>query len=248
MPIGKKTPDKPKAMLGRKTGKQKVSKKTKEELAEISRQNGRLSADKNASAYPAASEPYNPDYSVEDMYADIYDARAKIAPEVKIHAATAYFATGTIEGASRMTGLSHQTISAWRQQAEWWTPVLSKIRKEKNDELDAEITGLIHKTTINLISVLEEGEPQYYQGKPVEIPEKDENGKPTGKEVLARKPVGGRDLAAILNTLYDKRTMLRGEPTSIRAVQDKGALMQELRGEFSKMAEKELNKRVVSEQ
>ena len=235
MSIGKKnvTPPKPPNWKAKPKGKITESSLTHEERAAISRENGKKSREKHVEmAYPKSDE-YTPDYRPEDMYADIYHPNALIAPELKIHAAQAYFVTGTIEGASRITGLSHQCISEWKNHAEWWYPTLQKIRKEKNDELDAEVTNLIHKVTGELLEVLDNGEEIFHQGVP------------TGH----RKKVGGRDLASILNTLYDKRTMMRGEPTSIKAVQDKGALMDELRGEFKKMAEEaEKRRKVVSEQ
>lgn len=231
MAIGRKTPGKPK--VGKSTSAAKATKSTmsKEDLADISRENGKMSAKYHESAYEK-SQPMEIDYCVEDMYADIYDPRAKIAPELKIHAAAAFFATGTVDGASRMTGLSHQTISEWKNKSEWWAPVLSKLKKEKNDELDATVTDLIHKTTTELNDRIVNGEVQMHQGVP------------TGH----LKPMTGRDLAATLNTLYDKRTMMRGEPTSITGKADQSTIIDSLKEQFAKMAKQHLEAKVVSEQ
>tara|TARA_R110000868_G_scaffold35667_1_gene127601 strand:- start:224 stop:958 length:735 start_codon:yes stop_codon:yes gene_type:complete len=243
--IGKKKLGPPKA--GKSThGKVTESKLSKEELAEISRENGKRSAETSAMSAYEKSLPVEMDYAIEDMYADIYDPRARIAPEYKIHAAAAFFVTGTVDGASRITGLPHQTISEWKNKAEWWQPTLMKIRKEKNEELDAELTALIHKTTAELLTRLTEGEQQYYKGEPVTVLSQVGDEEP--KLIPIMKPIGGRDLAAILNIISDKRTMLRGEPTSIRQTQDKGILMDELRAEFTRMAAGANAGRIVSDQ
>jgi len=222
--IGRKVPKKPRvSSKGR-------PKKTKEEMDAIRRENGKHSL--KHSLVHEKSDEMEIDYNVEDMYADIYDPRALIAPEMKIHAVAAFFATGTVDGASRVTGLSHQTISEWKNKSEWWAPVMAKIKKEKNDELDAEVTSLIHGTIEELKDRVEHGEAQMYQGVP------------TGHN----KPMTGRDLAATVNTLFDKRAMMRGEPTSISGKVDQSTTIENLKKEFGKMANEVLDKRVVSEQ
>jgi len=231
MAIGKKRVAKPKVRKNTTVGKVTKSTKSKEDLADISRENGKMSAKYHVSAYEK-SLPMEVDYEPEDMYADIYDPRAKIAPELKIHAAAAFFATGTVEGASRMTGLTHQTISEWKNKSEWWPTVMAKLKKEKNEELDATVTDLIHKTTTELHARITEGEQQFHQGLP------------TGH----LKPMTGRDLAATLNTLYDKRTMMRGEPTSITGKADQSTIIDSLKEQFAKMAKQHLEAKVVSEQ
>lgn len=234
MPIGRKRPPQPKARVQKNTRGKGSAKKSKEEKAEISRQNGKKSPKKapEERVYPEGELITLPDYGVEDMYADIYDPRAKIEPEIKIHAAACYFLTGNVKAAARMAGLSHQTISNWKNHAQWWTPVISKIRKEKNDELDAEITELIHLSIGGLADRVQNGEEVYT------------------KDGFVKKEMSGRDLAQTINILYDKRTMLRGDPTSIKAVQDPKKLLDELRDEFRTMArteaKRELNMTVVN--
>ena len=62
--------------------------------------------------------------------------------------------------------------------------------------------------------------------------------------------MSGRDIAAAINTIYDKRTMLRGDPTSITHRVDQKQVLEELRGEFKEMArteaKQELDKKVVN--
>ena len=231
MSIGKLKPDTPEARASKLKDGLKRSTLSKEEKAAISRKNGAKSASMPRNAYPK-SDKLPLEYDVADMYADIYDPRAKIAPEMKIQAATCYMLTGTTRGTARMTGINQQMISEWKNHAQWWEPVLRKIRKDKQDELDAEFTELLHKSTEQLKDRIVNGE---------EI---------STKDGLVIKKMSGRDIAAAINTIYDKRTMLRGDPTSITHRVDHRQVLEELRGEFKEMArdeaKQELDKKVVN--
>ena len=175
---------------------------------------------------------------IADMYADIYDPRAKVAPELKIQAAICYMITGTVNGVERMTGISHQTVAEWKNKSQWWPLVLAKVKKDKQDELDSEITGLIHKSTAALKDRLEYGD---------EVLLKEGSGETSYVERFQRK-LSGKDIASIINTLYDKRAMLRGDPTSITAKASSGDVLKELKETFEKIAAEAYNKKVVSEQ
>ncbi len=247
MAIGKKSVSEPKAHVGRKTGKQKTSKLDKEALDAVSRENGKKSPHIRKNSAYEQSAPMELEYGAEDMYADIYDPRAKIAPELKIHAAACFFLTGTVKGAARITGLRHQTISEWKNRAQWWTPVLSKIEKDKNDELDAELTKLLHLTSAEILDRIKDGD-SYVTSEYVTIEGCDSKKR---VDVLKKKPMSGRDLGALLNTIYDKRTMLRGDPTSITQRKDQSKLLEELKTSMRELAEaaarNEFNKTVISE-
>ena len=229
MTIGRKVPLEPKAKIFKKVGPGFKTTKTKEELAEISRQNGKKRRGKKQPTCYEKSAPMEVEYDTHDMMADIYSPRAKVAPELKIQTVSCYFLTGNVRATSKMTGLNHQLISTWKNHALWWSPVLAKIRKEKNDELDARLTELIHSSTEELKDRLVNGDTVL-----------DKRGD------LIRKPMSGRDVSHALNTLYDKRTMLRGDPTTITAKIDHNKLLDELRDEFKQMAESAYNKKVVN--
>lgn len=207
----------------------KKSKLSKEELAEISRENGKKSAEVGKEVIYEVSAPMELETDLADLHADIYDPRAKIAPELKIHAAYCFMEFGTVTAASKACGISHQLLSEWKSKALWWTPVLMKIRKAKQDELDSMFTGMITKTATQLLDRIEHGE---------EV---------VTKDGIVLKQLTGRDLASILNTLYDKRSMLRGDPTSISAKTTSQDVLQDLRKEFAAIAEGVLEKKVVHE-
>ena len=241
MSIGPLKPSFPKAKISRKTGKQTKTTLTREESAAISRRNGKMKPESRTTAgYEKSALMVLPEkgLNVADMYADIYDPKAKIAPELKIQAAVCYMLTGTVKGVERLTGISHQTVSEWKNKSQWWPLVLAKVKKEKQDELDAEITALIHKSTESLLDRLENGD---------EVLLKDGSGETARIERFQRK-LSGKDIASIINTLYDKRAMLRGDPTSITAKVTSIDVLSELKSTFEKIAAEASNKRVVSDQ
>ena len=236
MSIGPKKPSFPKAKIGRKTGKQKKTTLTKEESANISRRNGKIQPEvQKEEAYPASAPMVLPEQDLADMYADIYDPRAKIAPELKIQAAVCYMLTGTLGGVERMTGISHQTVANWKNHSQWWAPVLLKVKKDKQEELDADLTILLHQSTAQLKDRLEHGDEVFYKIT-------------DGGYEKYEKKLSGKDIASIINTLYDKRAMLRGDPTSISAKSSNADILDELKSTFKHIADEAYNKKVVSNQ
>jgi hypothetical protein len=202
--------------------------KSKEEMAEISRENGKK-APKGKVAYPK-SGALKLETGLADMYADIYDPRAKVDPNLKIHAASCFMLSGTVSGAARLSGLDQRLISAWKKDALWWDPVLAAIKHEKQDELDSKFTALIHDAADALSDRLKNGE---------EV---------VTKDGIIKKKLGGRDISMMLNTLYNNRAMLRGDPTSITRKESSDDVMQGLRKEFASIAKDVMDTKVVSDQ
>jgi len=233
MTIGYKKPSFPKAKVGRKTGKQTKTTLTKAESAMISRRNGMIGAEIQVqSAYEESAPMVLPEQDLADLYADIYNPKAKIAPELKIQAAICYMLTGTVNGVERMTGISHQTVANWKNHSQWWGPVLAKIKKDKQEELDAEITLLIHKSTFELKDRLEHGDEVLV--------------KEGERYKVHQRKLSGKDIASMINTLYDKRAMLRGDPTSISAKTSNSDILEELKSTFKQIADEAYNKKVIS--
>lgn len=207
------------------------SKKTKDEAAEISRENGKKKPEvQKKLAYPP-SDPMVVATDLADMHADIYDPRAKIDPELKIHAACCYMMTGTVTGTAKLTGLDHRLISEWKNKSQWWDSVLAKVKKEKQDELEASLSEVIHSSADALIDRLQNGEE-------VIVKEGNESKK-------VKKQLSGRDVASILNTVYDKRSMLRGDPTSITRKETASDVLSTIRDEMEKIADDRYNVKVI---
>ena len=228
---------KPNMHLGKGTQREPYHTKTKEERAEQARINGAKTANLPRDGYLKAAPVKEPDPTEYDLYTDIYDPRAKYPPEIKIQAATCYMLTGTLAGASRMTGLRQETIWDWKNNSQWWDSILTKVRKEKQDELDAKLSGLIHEASQQI-------EDRILNGDEVLVKKSD------GNHDFMNKKMSGKDLTTALGTLYDKRTMLRGDPTSITRRETPADMLNALRDEFANMAKAaakaELNKTVVN--
>lgn len=157
---------------------------------------------------------------------DLYSPFGKWSPEDKIAAASAMMICGSSPKAAshlkRHYGLeiAESTIRWWAAEASWWPDLMKVLRKEKDEELDAMQTDMIHKSAEELQDRLDQGD---------EVVTKDGD--------VVRKAVGARDLAIIHGTLYDKRALKRGDPTSKVERSDSEALAQ-LAEQFSNFAKK----------
>lgn len=160
--------------------------------------------------------------SFEFDLTDLYHPQARFTPEEKISAAMAYVATGSYTGASRICGLEPRTIRTFKEEGRWWNDVYEACKKAKQEELDAMITGVIHKSIEVLSRNLVDGDAVFHPK--------------TGEVVLM--PVGSKHLATIAGILFDKRQLLRGEATSRSVSVSKEDTMKELQSKFQEMAER----------
>ena len=127
----------------------------------------------------------------------LYEGTSKYTPADKIAALTAYLVTGSAQKAEAHCGVNAGTIQTWRRNSEWWPALANEIKKEKNDEMEAVLTGILHQSLENIVDKLENGDT-FYDGK-------------TGEQY--KMPVKAKELAALTGILFDKRALLRGDPT-----------------------------------
>lgn len=128
---------------------------------------------------------------------ELYSPHSKYTPEQKMYAVVAYMVTGSSIKAEKMTGIDASTIRWWKTKSEWWDKALAEARRTKQDALDAHLTGLIHRSA-------EEFEDRLLNGDEVVDKYGDTH----------RKKMSGRDIATTLGILFDKRALIRGDPTS----------------------------------
>lgn len=149
--------------------------------------------------------------------------------EQKLEAVNLYLQVGTIADVSRILNIPNSTIINWKERGSWWNDIVQRYRQDKQIELDTKLTNSIH-TVIN------------------EIADRLDNGdeKPNKYGELQRIPVSARDLSVILNTLYEKRALIRGEATSIKS--ESKATLASLEDKFKAFALQLKEKDVVSEQ
>jgi hypothetical protein len=179
------------------------------------------------SAYPEApkqdcSEPNN-----EFDLSELYSSRAKYTAQQKLEAVTAYVMTGTISGASRLTGLSTQLMSEWKNRATWWPDAYAAVKVQKQEEMDGVMTSIIHLAAEEVVDRLLNGD---------EVITKDGD--------LMRKKMSGKDIGWIMAVTHDKRALLRGDPTSRTEKVDTAKMLDALTKRFEEMGAT----RVVSEQ
>lgn len=125
-------------------------------------------------------------------------ASTKYGPKEKLRAALAYLISGNSIDASKVCGIPDKTIRDWTRET-WWADYMADARKEKNDELDAAFTDILHKAVGEVKERIEHGD---------EVID-------TKTGTKNRRKVSARDATLVAAVLIDKRAILRGEPTRI---------------------------------
>jgi len=123
----------------------------------------------------------------------------KYSAEIKIKAATVYVLTGSVSQVMKATNLPQQRISDWKTRSAWWDDAVRKIRKEKQDSLDSIMTDTIHSAMDEIVDRIKEGDVV----------------RDTKTGDLVRVPMKGKELAVTAAVLFDKRSLIRGDATSI---------------------------------
>lgn len=123
---------------------------------------------------------------------------SKFTPEEKVKAAMAVIVTGSTSKAAAFCNVEPRTISYWKSNAKWWPKAISIARTALGEKLDSALGEIIYLATDELRDRLEHGD-EVLDAK-------------TGE--THRVKVKARDLAAILNTTFDKRAAIRGEGLS----------------------------------
>lgn len=128
---------------------------------------------------------------------DLYAKNSKYPPEQKLYAVLCYMVDGTSIKAGKRSGVDPATIRWWKSEAVWWEPALKELRRQYQDKLDANLTRLIHTVSTEI-------EDRILNG--------DERANKDGE--IYNIKVSAKEMATILGILYDKRALLRGDPTS----------------------------------
>ena len=154
--------------------------------------------------------------------------QSKYSAEQKIQACTYYITTGDFRRVSKLTGIPVATLNGWKSSAVWWEETLDEVKNTKNEELEAILTHALHLASEEIVDRLEHGNEVIVRGR---------------KE---RVKIPARELSQLTNTVFEKRCMLRGDPSSIRA--ERKVDFKDLVDQFKEFS-KELNKeKVVSDQ
>jgi hypothetical protein len=180
-------------------------------------------------AYPKAKPiKQKIDNNQHDLNA-LYSPRAKYTAEEKLAAVLAYVMTGTVAGVVRLTGFKQQVISDWKNNSSWWPDAYHNVKKQKQEEVDGTLTSIVHAAAGGIMDRIMHGDEVV-----------DKNGD------LVRRKMSGKELAWVMGITYDKRALLRGDPTSRSEKVDQTKLIAELKEDFANMAKQHLDKTVIN--
>ena len=179
-------------------------------------------------AYPEVPKNKKQEPSNKYDLSALHSPKARYTADEKLAAVLAYVMTGSVRGVIRLTGLKQQVISDWKNNSSWWPDAYMAVKKEKQDEIDGSLTTIIHAASGEIIDRIINGDEII-----------DKNGKPV------RRKMTGKELAWVMGISYDKRALLRGDPTSRTEKVDYGKQLEDLRKEFGNMAKEHLDKTVI---
>lgn len=179
-------------------------------------------------AYPKAPTAKKQVPSNKYDLAELYSSRAKYTAEEKLAAVLAYVMTGSIRGVVRLTGLKQQVVSDWKNNSLWWPDCYMTMKRDKQEEVDGSLTTIIHAANGEMLDRIINGDEII-----------DKNGD------AVRRKMSGKELAWVMGISFDKRALLRGDPTSRTEKVDTKQQMADLRKEFGAMAREHLNLTVI---
>ena len=134
----------------------------------------------------------------------------------KLEVCTTWCATGSVPVTSTQCNVPTETIREWQRQ-DWWKELVTDLRNSDNEVLDTKLTKAMDKALEQIMDRLENGEYVLDQK--------------TGK--IKQIPVKLRDSTVALNTLLDKRPLLRKLPTKITEQQTTQAQLANLAQQFA---------------
>lgn len=139
--------------------------------------------------------------------------------EIRLEVATLFAATKNVDKVSKLCDVPRHIINAWRKEP-WWDNIVSQVTTQKNEELDAILTDVIHKSAETLIDRIENGE------KHVDRRTKEE----------FRVPINANGAVRALEATFRQRQLLRGEATQIASTTSTDAKLKILAEQFEKLA------------
>lgn len=147
----------------------------------------------------------------------------KYSAEQKLYTVVTWLLTRNLHKTAEHTQISINTLRYWKYHSPWWNQAVQAVMSVKNEELDHRLTDMIDLATDELTDRLKNGDHQVL---------KDGS--------LVRKPVSARDLMIVLGTTYDKRALMRGDPTARTERKDTDEKLQKLTDAFQTIAKNEM--------
>lgn len=180
---------------------------------------------------PLALHEYQLSDEDSEILNEISHLNIKYRPEDRIYAATCWVVLGSREKASQHCGVPADTIGYWMRTT-WWKNLVKLVRRAYQDELDAKLTGVIHDGVDALQDRVENGN---FRVNPA-----------TGE--LHRVPLSSTELARdAVGILFDKRALIRGDPTSRTEKISSEEILKQLAAQFLKLVKENEPKAIECE-
>ena len=148
----------------------------------------------------------------------------------KNEALAIYIATRSPTLTSEQSNVPITTIKKWQQQP-WWKDKLKEAQEQDYEKLDVKLSKALDKALDQVMDRLEKGDYIYDVR--------------TGK--TRRIPVKLRDVTNTVNSVIDKRQLIRKQPTKIVEQQSTAAQLQNLAEQFTKFVKGKLNEDSVKD-
>jgi hypothetical protein len=148
----------------------------------------------------------------------------------QLEAITTWLATGNLAETARIINVPERTVKSWRYETDWWDQIVQEIQSGEGQKLDNKMSKIIDKTLEKLVDRIEEGDFQYDQK--------------TGR--MVKVPIKARDLERITSGLFDKRQLIRKQPTNIKQEDLNNAdRLLKLAEQFAKFSGKKLEEKEI---
>lgn len=141
----------------------------------------------------------------------------------KLESATLFAILRDSKKVSDLTSVPASVIDDWSMEP-WFGEIIVKVKKERNEKLDAAITDVLSKGLEIVADRFAHGEI-YVDRR-------------TGKEY--RVPVNVKNVAIVADIFFDKRQLIRGEATTLTSTITQEEKLQKLRDNFESLAKSKL--------
>ena len=111
-----------------------------------------------------------------------------------------YLSTGSVTETAKTCNVPPGTITQWKR-SEWWKEIVDAIQSDEGQRTDNKISSTIDKALDLILDRMDTGDFQYDQR--------------TGR--MVKIPLKARDLERVASGLFDKRQLIRKQPTNIKA-------------------------------
>lgn len=141
----------------------------------------------------------------------------------KLESATLFAILRDSKKVSDLTSVPASVIDDWSMEP-WFGEIIVKVKKERNEKLDAAITDVLSKGLEIVRDRFENGEIYI--------------DKRTKQEY--RVPVNVKNVAIVADIFFDKRQLIRGEATTLTSTITQEEKLQRLRDNFESLAKSKL--------